>query len=254
MEISKNYLKKPKRDPHLHSPDHVLADELSSKLGDPRHFGYYLKTARTMDHNVLRHIMGGILEGNSSSPGALFAYLVKKHNQERDTASGWSVWLLPEEPADKQLSDIIKSFAQTFDSPLFKPHITLLSGLSLDSAKDLSTLQSQPTVSAQIKVPATADQFFKSIFLPVIKNKELLAIRRHCKKLLEVESKGTFTPHISLYYGNTQDNQKQPAIKEIVKTFPTSITFNRVALVKTTGKVPEWTINQVITLSQSHDT
>lgn len=66
---------------YLHSPAHVLADELSTKLRDKKHFGYYLKMALTHDHHVLRKILGEVLESKTvKSPGKLFAYLLKKHD------------------------------------------------------------------------------------------------------------------------------------------------------------------------------
>lgn len=77
---------KPKKDVHLHSPSHLLADELCQKLNDKRHFGFYLKMATLYDHNYLRGLAGQVLEAQDvKSPGKLFAYLIKKHNQEQQT-------------------------------------------------------------------------------------------------------------------------------------------------------------------------
>lgn len=73
---------KPKTDTHLHSPAHLLADELSVKLNDRRHFALYLGMAMRNDHQVLRKILGEVLEARSvKSPGKLFAFLVKKNNE-----------------------------------------------------------------------------------------------------------------------------------------------------------------------------
>lgn len=72
-----------KINPHLHSPAHLLADELSQKFNDKTHFGFYLKMAMLYDHNFLRQLMGQVLENQKvETPGKLFAYLVKKRNQE----------------------------------------------------------------------------------------------------------------------------------------------------------------------------
>ena len=82
-KTSSKLLKKPAVDKHLHSPAHLLADELANKLNDKKHFGFYLKMATTYDHNFLRGLMGKILENNNAkTPGRLFAYLIKKHNLE----------------------------------------------------------------------------------------------------------------------------------------------------------------------------
>ncbi len=73
-----------KKDAHLHSPAHLLADELCQKLNDKKHFGFYLKMATLYDHNFLRNLLGQVLEGKDvKSPGKLFAYLIKKYNEEK---------------------------------------------------------------------------------------------------------------------------------------------------------------------------
>lgn len=82
MKVEKNYLKK-RSEQHIHSPAHALADELSKRLSDQRHFGLYLKMALTYDHGLLRRIAGEVLESKATKkPGALFSYLVKKNKSD----------------------------------------------------------------------------------------------------------------------------------------------------------------------------
>jgi hypothetical protein len=69
---------------HLHSPAHLLADELCQKFNDKKHFGFYLKMATLYDHNWLRNLAGQVLESKTvNTPGRLFAYLIKKANQDK---------------------------------------------------------------------------------------------------------------------------------------------------------------------------
>lgn len=76
-----------KKDPHLHSAAHVLADELATKLSDRKHFGFYLKMAVTHPPQILQKICGEVLENSKvKTPGKLFAYLLKKHNEEMKAA------------------------------------------------------------------------------------------------------------------------------------------------------------------------
>jgi len=83
-KIAKLPSRKAKADPHLHSPAHLLADELCQKMNDKKHFGFYLKMATLYDHNFLRSLMGQVLEGKDvKTPGRLFAFLIKKHNNEK---------------------------------------------------------------------------------------------------------------------------------------------------------------------------
>ncbi len=86
MKVEKNYLKK-RSEQHLHSPAHVLADELSNRLSDQKHFGFYLKMATKYDHSFLRRLAGEVLEQKANKPGALFAFLIKKHNAENSNNS-----------------------------------------------------------------------------------------------------------------------------------------------------------------------
>ena len=75
---------KPVKNRYLHSPAHLLAEELSQMFNDPKHFTFYLKMATLYDHNFLRGLAGQILENKKvKTPGKLFAYLIKKYNQEQ---------------------------------------------------------------------------------------------------------------------------------------------------------------------------
>lgn len=43
--------------------------------------------------------------------------------------SGYSLWLLPDEPSIRQLSATIEQCAENLDTPVFSPHMTLLGGV-----------------------------------------------------------------------------------------------------------------------------
>lgn len=81
--LLKDHLTKNKRkiakNRFLHGPNHVLADELATKLKDTQHFGLYLKFATQYNHTQLRGILGQVLENPKiDNPGKLFTYLVKQ--------------------------------------------------------------------------------------------------------------------------------------------------------------------------------
>ncbi len=63
----------------LHSPAHLLADELSKGFGDTKHFGFYLKLALKYNHDFLRKTAEEVREQkNVKFPAKLFVFLVKK--------------------------------------------------------------------------------------------------------------------------------------------------------------------------------
>ncbi len=77
---------KTKPDSHLHSPAHLLADELSVKLNDRKHFALYLGMAKKHGDQFLRKILGEVLEAREvKNAGRLFSFLVKKYNDEQNS-------------------------------------------------------------------------------------------------------------------------------------------------------------------------
>lgn len=84
VKFSQKSIIQARPDKHLHSPAHLLADELCQKFNDKKHFGFYLKMATLYDHNYLRNLAGQILESKTvQTPGKLFAFLIKKNNIEK---------------------------------------------------------------------------------------------------------------------------------------------------------------------------
>jgi hypothetical protein len=71
-----------KKEKHLHSEAHVLADELSSRFGEPKRFGLYLRLAKQYNHGFLRRVASEVFESRAKNPGALFSYLVKKQKDQ----------------------------------------------------------------------------------------------------------------------------------------------------------------------------
>lgn len=79
---------KPKVDSHLHSPNHLLADELCTKLHDQKRFGFYLRMAALYNHDFLRNLASQVVESRGvKTPGKLFAFLIKKHNLKNKSRS-----------------------------------------------------------------------------------------------------------------------------------------------------------------------
>jgi len=84
-DLQARFAKLKDRSRYLHSPNHLLADELSQKLNEPGRFGFYLRMAIKYNHSYLRGIASKVLESKAKKPGALFAYLVKKESQSNDS-------------------------------------------------------------------------------------------------------------------------------------------------------------------------
>jgi hypothetical protein len=249
MKIAKDYLKKQPQDPHLHSPSHVLADEISAKLGDGRHFGFYLKTALTTDHNVLRKIAGEVAEKPSKNPGALFAFLVKKYNNESDISHGQSIWLMPEPETRERLAQAIKSLAAAYGTPAFDPHLTLISGLDLSQSPEPMGMFSEASQFSVNAGPiATAEEYRKCLYLPIQISKELKAARLLSKKLFAPGLKARYQPHMSIMYGNFKPDAKLEMMRNLTAKFPTEILFDEAWWVRTEGRIQDFKILKKVKL------
>lgn len=76
-----------KKDPYLHTANHLLADELMRLFNDTKHFGLYLGLTKKYPPDYLRKIAYEIKEmKNIQTPGKLFSYLVKKKAQPENNS------------------------------------------------------------------------------------------------------------------------------------------------------------------------
>lgn len=81
-KISKEYKLNPKAKGKLHSREHVLADDLSQMMGEPKKFAAYLGIAKKYPENILRRLAGEVIESYQKDKsgqihkGKLFFYKV----------------------------------------------------------------------------------------------------------------------------------------------------------------------------------
>jgi 2'-5' RNA ligase len=150
----------------------------------------------------------------------------------------------------KSLTQVIQSLAQTFDAPVFQPHVTLLGGVEQENTEFLDKLSSLTPFTVNAKGIKSTGAFFQSLYLPIIKNKEMLAARRLAKKAFGVTSNAKFEPHLTLLYANLPEDQKLAAAASIIPNPPTELTFSRLALIKTTGLTNEFKVQKIIDLKQ----
>ena len=74
--------KLPKRNSNLHSPAHLLAEELRLQFNEPGNFKFYLGIALRTDHKVVRRIAAEVMEKKVDNAAALFAYKIKEFNSQ----------------------------------------------------------------------------------------------------------------------------------------------------------------------------
>ncbi|HTM68736.1 MAG TPA: hypothetical protein VL426_05555 [Candidatus Binatia bacterium] len=77
---------KPKPNKHLHSPAHVLADEITAAFGERKLFARYLGVILRTGEPKARAIFRTIQQDGAKEPGKLFMFLCSKSQTEKGAA------------------------------------------------------------------------------------------------------------------------------------------------------------------------
>ncbi|KAL8283738.1 hypothetical protein RQP46_005533 [Phenoliferia psychrophenolica] len=147
---------------------------------------------------------------------------------------GIALWLAPSQSSLEgiHLSSLITSLATNHSTPLFAPHVTLLTGIdaSTPPTELLATIRSAlatfPTPAGPFSLTLTslgskADEknYFQYLFVKVDPNAKLLALRKAVREALLPEAVAAkpddFFPHLSLMYGEDTKNHCLPGFKRI---------------------------------------
>ncbi len=131
----------------------------------------------------------------------------------------FSIWLIPDEKDENELSKIVKNLAYRYNSPIFIPHLTLLGNVvisfdDLKSAVDEVFENKKPFTIKEAKLNQS-EQFFKTVFIEfeldenLKKFFELLSIKTD---KIDIE---TFKPHISLIYKIMSKEEKLKIIENL---------------------------------------
>jgi 2'-5' RNA ligase len=156
--------------------------------------------------------------------------------------SGYSVWLTFGR-AEKELSKLINRLSHQLNTPVFRPHITLAGQLSTGSRSLLEKASWLASVTDHFKVGCSRfgseASFFKTLFLEVNLCTPLRDLRNLTEKHLHLASP-EFLPHISLVYGDLDNNTRSQIMTELNTNLPLTADVTALTIVKTEGPVANW--------------
>ncbi|MFK7947631.1 MAG: 2'-5' RNA ligase family protein [Saprospiraceae bacterium] len=168
----------------------------------------------------------------------------------------YSIWLLPSEKESKRFQKIIDTLSESFKTPVFEPHLTLYTSIpvlsdelfykisvlaALTSVFDLSIVQLQ-----------TSSHYFKSLFSTIENNKTLQELQKEIENLFP-NIEYNFQPHLSLLYGEVEDNLKNEKIESIQEKLINVFQVNRIAIVANQGEPNNWKIIETFDFHQTED-
>lgn len=162
-------------------------------------------------------------------------------------------------PLQLQLADL----AAQFDTPVFLPHLTLLSGISIDSPIAQLEDQIRQAILEWNELPkgpdrcdgldvefSTGDErlghhtgnVWEYLFLKVVASTALSELRSAVESQLGTSSKA-FYPHLSLMYSSDEQylDLAVATLTEEVSNRIAGFTSNEVVLMKCQGQVEDWT-------------
>ena len=155
-----------------------------------------------------------------------------------------SIWLCPDYKNELYFQNIINNLSDKYNSPIFSPHCTLVSGLKSDKYEleniiDISIRNVEPIIVKSNRI-GFANILWKTLFIELINNKKLKAFQNYFYMHIKSNIEYKFDPHISLIYKIIAENTK----KEIVNSLKLKNSFkmNKIAAVRTGQNVSEWEI------------
>ena len=164
----------------------------------------------------------------------------------------YSIWLMPSGNEKNQLKARIQSLGSNFEGPLFEPHVTLVGGF-LGKEKEL--LKKIETISKRISPfklffdgVAYLNEFFRSLFLIVKFNPQLIAARKIACTELDWEDED-YLPHLSLIYGHFTENQKAE-MALTVGSIPVSYIVNSIYLAYNDEINLKWRVIKIFQLTK----
>ena len=148
-----------------------------------------------------------------------------------------SFWLLPCEPEEKRLREIIGQLAARFSGPVFRPHATLYSGPldSRDRPAELVARLAREVRPLELRVTGISfsSRFTKTLFIEFAPSGELAALSGWLRNDCVQPSDYLLKPHLSLVYAGIDDGMKLRLSREIAA--PPMIPFDRLAAIVAPG-------------------
>ena len=169
-----------------------------------------------------------------------------------ESMNGYSLWLLPALEAADSFQNIIRNLGETFDGPLFPPHITVIGAGAIKGAEE--QLKERVEKLAQELSPFPIhftgiefeDVWHRCLFLRAEKSAALVDLHNQASEMFGKTPSTSYMPHLSLLYGEFPREEK-PKMAESIGGYPDSCTIDRLALYNVTGMPNEW--SQVIRIS-----
>jgi len=169
---------------------------------------------------------------------------------ENKISNRYWIWGQFDDFSMDQLNLIYKRVNKSLKGPLFNIHLTLSGPIKKtdEAIHKFDSLKGKiNSIDIFTNKYSYSDKFYQSLYINIKKTKDLKALKFNIDKKFNLR-KTIYDPHISLYYGNSNEITKTKLIKTLPKT-PKILSLNKLCLVNVNEKINKWKIEHKLILS-----
>lgn len=181
----------------------------------------------------------------------------------REPKDSYSLWLMPEGEVLDKFSQLIMKISSEYNSPGFKPHVTLLGDLTgLTEEEFLSKASSlaqsiEPftitlkTVQYPASYPDNHEAYYRSLYIVAERTEPLMKANESARKMFGREGGHPYNPHLSIIYGPFSAQTKEEIISKVGREFNVSFEVSNIYAWSDKGLPHEWKLIKKIPLGRN---
>ncbi|MEN6373253.1 MAG: 2'-5' RNA ligase family protein [Smithella sp.] len=161
----------------------------------------------------------------------------------------YAFWLVPSGEEYNLLKETIRHYSEMYSTPLFEPHITLISSLQ-GSVRGLRQKASQLArnigrLELRLEKPAHSTSYFRCVFLDVARAPAIVRAHAVASDLFDVSPHTEYKPHLSLVYGNLPIIDRGRIVSEIGDKLCGPVTVKQMSFYQASSDSPPDTWEQI---------
>lgn len=137
-----------------------------------------------------------------------------------------------------------------FKSPFFEIHLTLHGPIvdkkELDIEKILELKNKFTSFEIEALNYAISNNIYTSLFIDIAKTNNLTLLKKYLNKEIFIQNQTSFKPHISLIYGDFNENKKKNIIKSLPKIKGKKFKIKNLAIADVNENTNKWNIIEKI--------
>ncbi|MCL5675736.1 MAG: 2'-5' RNA ligase family protein [Patescibacteria group bacterium] len=161
------------------------------------------------------------------------------------------IWITPPPPLYEELKKIIDSLSAKYHTPVFSPHMTVVSEINadLETIKNIAgniAAQTNP-LKLSLGPVSFSTTYFQSVFVRVNSTAALMQLNLDLKKAFNLEN-SVFMPHISLLYGLDDMKIREKIVSQLPKFKESVFEAKEMVVIPQTTNPKSWQSQCVISL------